>query len=166
MRTQLLTAHQKLRNSALAQEGMVLVVQGGQPDKAIRVLPLPKFLEEQVIRSKKQGKSWVELFLDTGPDLEAWRDLEREIFLRAPRDQAMPRPIAVANGIREEWSLNPEDIPVVRLHDTDQVPVEDAPEEVKLETRPVYKCQECPRMFDKASGLRMHIRNRHITKKV
>ncbi len=182
------TAASRLRAEVLQMEGLILIVNSGRPDKVIQVNPLPDYLsalrEEQ--RSDKRPKKFVrddkgreffetmpanheteqkhvELNLMRMPHQEAFKLLEREIHLRCPRDRALPAPLSVAESLKDEWSVMPEDVPSVSFADV-------LPEQaertlsVPLEEIASFQCSECDANFPKKQGLLMHIRHRHPQK--
>lgn len=169
-----MTAASKLRDICLALEGVILITAAGHPDKILRVLPLDKRFKDTHGKKDSQGK-YVEpclvLSLDNGPQAEAWREIERDIFIRSRRDRAIPSPVPVAPSSKEEWSINPEDIPVVTLipeaQEIAETPIVNQVKvaEAKIESEAsVTLCPEgCGKSF-KAAGLKGHITTKHKKK--
>lgn len=94
-----LSAASRLRNKCLEVPNTILLYSAGEVDKVIRVIPLESCV----------------LNLDRGPDQEKWEDIKGIINSEARRDRPVPRPLPVSQKTSEEWSLLPEDIPVIEL---------------------------------------------------
>ncbi len=166
-----ISAASKLRDICLALEGTILITSAGHPDKILRVIPLDGRFKEVHGRKDSQGK-YVEpcliLSLDNGPQSEAWREIEREIFLRSRRDQPIPTPIPVSPSSKEEWSINPEDIPVVALDIGSQniaaTPIANQVKEAEAKVASAASVTLCPEGCGKsfkAAGLKTHISTKH-----
>lgn len=129
-----LSASAALRKDIISSPNIILLCSAGFPDKIIRVVPLP---------SRK-------LNLDRGPDMEEWKDIERQVYTRARRDRPIPTPVPVAQSSKDEWSLRLEDIPTVVLIDeavssVSAVPVAVAP----VAATPIIESTIIvPRVFD------------------
>lgn len=171
-----LTAAARLREKCLEVKDTILLVDPGFPDKVIRVTPLPQVAVDHRAQlgnenDPRRKAAHVVLNLSNGPEQEVWRAIERDIFLRAPRDKATPIPLQVAPNCREEWNLLPEDVPVVELQveTPPQAPVLPKVEAPSLVERPKAKvqgpvahaCESCNAAFDTAQGLRMHTMKKH-----
>lgn len=76
---------------------LIKLVKGGKVDRVMRVVPL-------------ESRT---LDLDTGPDGEEWEQVKRLIYLRAPVEKRGLDPVEV--GTYKEWTLLPEQVPVVEL---------------------------------------------------
>ena len=109
-------AQEKVREMVEKMPNLIKIVRGAFEDRVIRVIPL----ESKV------------LWLDIGPDAEEWARIRRLIFLKAPLEQRNFEPVPVGN--RLEWTLVPEDVPVIVLQN-----YEESKKEVKVEVKPVVE---------------------------
>lgn len=169
-----LTAASRLRAEVLKMEGLILIVDPGRPDKVIQVTPWPDYISDLRTEQRKSTRDekliHVELNLSRNPEQEAFKMLEREINLRSPRDRAVPVPLAVAENLRDEWSVMPEDVPVADISGI-QLPAE---RPLRLTLRELaakqdqedseYACSECEKTFPKKNALQLHTRNKHAAK--
>lgn len=111
-----MTAQERLIDSVESMPNLIKVIMGGKVDKVFRVEPLLARV----------------LNLDRAPDAEEWAKIQRLIYLRAPLEQRGLEPVEV--GTRKEWTLMPEQVPVVKL--TGEVP---------SELRPEFKAPDAPK---------------------
>lgn len=132
----MLTADVKLRNEVLRDPNIVLITNPGFSDKVVKIVPLPEcvkqFREEQLSERRQKSEfkdlQHVELDMSKGPHQEMWRNMEREIFVKADRDKPFDKPADVNAKIGDPWAMSPEDVPVINLFtpkekkDTPEVP--------------------------------------------
>lgn len=90
-------AEKRLIQSVETLPNLIKVVSVGRVDRVFRVEPL----EARV------------LDLDRAPDAEEWAKIQRLIYLKAPLEQRGLEPVPVGN--KQDWTLLPEDVPVVRI---------------------------------------------------
>ena len=91
------TATEKAIEAVESLPNLIKLVKPPQVDRVIRIVPLePRTLD-----------------LMLGPDAEEWAQIERLVFLFAPPEKKTLNPAPV--GTRQEWTLMPEDVPVVEL---------------------------------------------------
>lgn len=76
---------------------LIKIVKAGKVDEVIRIEPL----ESRV------------LDLMTQPESEEWENIRRLVYLRAPIEERGKDPVPV--GTRKDWTLVPEQVPVVKL---------------------------------------------------
>lgn len=77
---------------------LVKLVQAPRVDAVLRIEPL-------------EART---LDLLNGPDAEEWAQIQRLVYLYAPVEAKGAQPVTVGN--RTEWTLLPEDVPVVKLN--------------------------------------------------
>lgn len=148
-----LSAANRLRIEVLAVPGTVLLSQAGIPDKVIRYQKVPDPIEKlKADNSIYQTRSHYTVNLDRGPDQEAWRDAQREVFLQARRDKPVPEPVSVAENSHEEWSVGNEDVPMVENAIVLPAAVrEAAPQPIN------FTCIDCTRSdFSSEQALKIH----------
>lgn len=117
----------------------------------------------------------------TEPGHELWEKIERYLDRMTPRDQKIPEPVLVAPNQKSDFnphkarrtvrgSLEFEkcEIPVVDLRtEAEKValvqPVIVAKPVIQKE---VFKCDQCPKEYDKKNSLRLHVLHGHKKEKV
>lgn len=146
------SAASRLRDEVLSVPSTMLLQQGGFVDRVIRVLPLP-------------GRKFN---LDIGPDIEAWNEIQRLMFLHSRRDKPVPLPLAVSENTREEFSVRSEDVPTVTLvgytPEGEAAAAEPAAAVVPKAEAKVnpFQCTECDAPpFKNEVGVRMHKVHKH-----
>lgn len=97
-----LTAIERIINAVDSMPNLIKVVTPGAIDEVIRIVPL----QRQVLDTGK------------GPHKELWEGIKRRLFLEAPYEQKTVAPVPVGN--RREWTILPDDVPVVDLRTTEQ----------------------------------------------
>lgn len=130
----------------------------------------------------EKGKEWniykktiygLRLDLSNQPAKELWERIEDFIERSLPRDERFPAPRVIAKDHREAFSLEPDQIPVVNIAKKVETPLQTKtvvtapvePAEV-FERNETFQCDECPSVFPKKQGLRMHAMKRHNKSKV
>ena len=153
-----ITAAERLRRQVLDIEGTVLFCYAGYPDKVIRFQYTPECLREFKVSDGKH------IFLDMGkgPCEEAWKVAQREVFLKARRDRPIPEPMPVAENSKDEWSLAPEDVPVVENAGDAIISVTTPPDLVDvIKTTTIEKgefvCEFCGKKFSSERALKIHM---------
>ena len=134
-----LSAANKLRNQVLSVPGTVLLAQAGRPDKIIRFETIPDYLTE----FKRGGQDYIFINMDRGPDQEAWNTAMRDAFSTARRDRPIPPPVDVSKDSHEEWSVSPDDVPVIE-NGVKPVPKSEA----KPVDSPIIACDKCSMPFN------------------
>lgn len=129
-----LNAASRLREEVLNVPNTVLLISVGHPDKVIRFTRMPDSLKrwrdnKAAERSEKEfPTAHTPINLDKGPDAEAWKEITRELFLQARRDRPVPEALPVAEDCHTDWSVGPEEVPVVEINAIEVVStVSDAP---------------------------------------
>lgn len=127
-----LNAASRLRDQVLSVPNTVLLVAAGRVDRVIRFNRRPNMLSKyRFDKARESSQSLTDidtpytvLNMDKGPDAETWRNIEREVNQTSRRDRPVPDPLSVAEDCHEEWSVAPEDVPLIELnHVTEMEPV-------------------------------------------
>ena len=150
MLQQPLSAASKLRDMGLKVPGTVLICQAGHPDEIIRLEVVPEVLND----FKKKGHDYILINLDRGPDQEHWRAALSEMNRMARRDKPMPNPIPVAQDSNKEWSLSPEDVPLIENN-------HGSPVTKQVKAAAIFKCKVCDMSWDSNRALATHERFAH-----
>ena len=90
-------AEERMVNEVVNLPNLIKVVRAPRVDEVIRIEPLESR----------------ELDLMNAPDTEEWEKIKRLVYLKAPVEQRGFDPVPV--GDRNNWTLVPEQVPVVRL---------------------------------------------------
>lgn len=154
---QRMSAANRLRKEVLSVPGTVLLSQAGNPDQVIRFQHIPDCLKA----FKKKDDDYIFLNLDFGPPQEAWATAQRDIYQTARRDRPIPNPVPVAIECKDEWSMGPEDVPLVEngiIIPTSTIPAPSAATEV---VNPIIKCDLCTMSFNSEHALKIHVGRAH-----
>lgn len=149
---QTLSAANKLRSKVLTLPGIVVLTSAGHPDKVIRFQVMPEVLVK-LEKDKDEGRGYLCVNLDRGPDQEAWRDAMDVTRRTARRDVPIPDPLAVSEDCHSDWSVGEEDVPTIE-NAIEIVSVQKAREDE-------FKCTECPKTFTSESGVKIHKSRAH-----
>ncbi len=155
-----LSAANKLRNQVLDIDGTVLLCTAGRVDAVLRFQVVPDCL----VPFRRDGQKHVFINLDNGPAREAWETARREVFLKARRDRPIPEPIPVAENSNEEWSLSPEDVPLVENlagELANPKPITEVLAEKRDAVAVAYKCEVCGKEFTSEHALKIHMGRYH-----
>ena len=160
MLTHPLSAANKLRNQVLAVPGTILISQAGHPDKVIRLEYVPEYLKSFHVKPFRGVHIFINM--DKGPDQEAWTTAMREVSSTAKRDRPIPLPKSVSQDYHAEWSVSPDEVPLIE--NGLQVVVAPSPKPqtvVPVPVQPVkseFQC-ECSYVAKSQAGLVAHKRH-------
>lgn len=120
-----LNAASRLRNEVLKVPHTVLLISPGHPDKVVRFNRAPEALKAYRLQKVREINPkfteaefktvHTEFDLGNGPQAEAWNAICDEVKRQARRDIPTPQPEEVSPDSQTDWSMGPEDVPVVEL---------------------------------------------------
>lgn len=161
-----LTADVRLRYEVLKDPNVILITEPGHSDKVIRVVPLPdcvdKFRSEQMQNrqhnEERKELQHLQIDLSRGPDQELWREVEREVFMKADRSKPLPKAAQVNNKLGEPWQLALEEVPTVNLavvsNKAEAKPIENPV--IVEEPKDVSLVCKCGKEAKTPTGLKVH----------
>lgn len=163
-----LTADNRLRIEVLKDPNVILITEPGYSDKVIKIVPLPdcvsQFRNEQlknrVENDERKELLHLQIDLSRGPDQELWREIEREVFMKADRSKPVAKAAQVNNKMGEPWQLAPEEIPTVTLAVAAEIKTEPKTEAKPIENpvkveEPKIRCG-CGKEAKTPTGLKVH----------
>lgn len=120
-----LNAASRLRNEVLKVPHTVLLISPGHPDNVVRfnrppeALTAYRLLKVREINPNFTEKDFktvhTEFDLGNGPQAQAWADICDEVKRQARRDVPTPMPEPCAPDSQTDWSMGPEEVPLVEL---------------------------------------------------
>lgn len=167
-----LSAASRLREEVLKMPGVILIGEAGHPDKIIRLQSVPEYMNEFKVRPDKGN--YIFINLDKGPHQEAWKRLNAEAGRTARRDMPVPSPVHVAPDSHKEWSIGPDEVPLVenggvvpqslnptRAIETIEKTMDRKPDVTETPKQGIFKCKTCNLTWDSNRALSTHERFAH-----